>query len=155
MYSRHGRLMLVAPPVPPGRFRRARCLIRSVEVGARRMMISSRQVVSALGVMATLAGCGQPSDSAGRDAPDRRGTPRDLETVREVKKRHSDEILRRYNALGHGITTARKLASPPAPEDEVYVISVFLRSPLDRPWRPQQIGGVPLKFRVTGTIRPL
>lgn len=105
--------------------------------------------------MATLDGCGQPSDSAGRGAPDRRGAPRDLETVREVKKRHSDEILRRYNAVGHGITTAGKLASPPAPEDEVYVISVFLRSPLDKPWRTQQIGGVPLKFRVTGTIRPL
>lgn len=104
-------------------------------------------MVIAIGVMAALAGCGQPSDSAGSDQP---GTPRDLETVREVKKRHGDEILRRYNAVGHGIGAAGKRDHPPAPEDEVYVIVVLLRSASDKPKTPQQIGGVPLRFRVTG-----
>jgi len=103
--------------------------------------------------MATLVGCGQPSDSTG--TPEQRGTPRDLETVRDVKKRHSREILRRYKAVGHGIGTARKLESPPAPEDGVYVIVVHLKSSSDKPETPQQIGGVPLRFMVTGTFRAL
>lgn len=107
----------------------------------------------ALGVMATLVGCGQPSNSP--SAPDPRAVPRDLATVREVKQRHSHEILRRYNAVGHGIGTARKLDSPPAPEDEVYVIVVHLRSSSDKPETPQQIGGVPLTFMVTGQFKAL
>ena len=107
----------------------------------------------AIGVMAAMVGCGQPSDSAG--SPDQLSTAADLETVREVKKRHGDEILRRYNAVGHGITTARKMDSPPAPEDEVYVIVVYLKSANDEPNTPQQIGGVPLRFRVTGPFRAL
>ena len=107
----------------------------------------------ALGVIAMLVGCGQSSGSTG--APDQQARPRDLETVREVKKRHGDEILRRYNAVGHGIGAAGKRESPPAPEDEVYVIEVHLRSASDKPKTPQQIGGVPLRFRVVGTVRPL
>lgn len=110
-------------------------------------------VVIAIGVMATLVGCGQPSDSA--RGPDQQARPRDLETVRKVKKRHGDEILRRYNAVGHGIGAAGKRDHPPAPEDEVYVIVVSLRSASGKPKSPQQIGGVPLKFLVTGTIKPL
>ncbi|MGI8729686.1 MAG: hypothetical protein ACR2LK_06780 [Solirubrobacteraceae bacterium] len=101
----------------------------------------------AIGMMAMVVGCGQPSDSAGSDQP---GKPRDLETVREVKKRHGDEILRRYNAVGHGIGAAGKRDHPPAPEDAVYVIVVSLRSASDKPKSPQQIGGVPLRFLVTG-----
>lgn len=116
------------------------------------MRIPPARVVIVIGMMAMAVGCGQSSDSAGSDQP---GKPRDLETVREVKKRHGDEILRRYNAVGHGIGTVRKLQSPPAPEDAVYVIVVLLRSASDKPKSPQQIGGVPLRFRVTGTVRPL
>lgn len=122
------------------------------------MVIPSRRVAAALGAIATLIGCGQPSDST--DTPQQRGTqqrgtPRDLETVRDVKKRYGDEILRRYNAVGHGITTARKLGRLPVPEDEVYVISVYLLSSSDKPKTLQQIGGVPLKFRVTGQFEAL
>jgi hypothetical protein len=117
------------------------------------MRIPPARVVIAIGAMAAMVGCGQPSDSPG--APDQRGRPRDLETVREVKKRHGDEILRRYKAVGHGIGAAGKRDHPPAPEDEIYVIVVLLRSASDKPKSPQQIGGVPLRFRVTGTFRPL
>jgi len=117
------------------------------------MRIAPAHVVIAIGVMAAMVGCGQPSDSAG--SPGQLGTPADLETVREVKKRHGDEILRRYNAVGHGIGAVGKRDHPPAPEDEIYVIVVNLRSASDKPKSPQQIDGVPLRFRVTGLFRAL
>lgn len=114
------------------------------------MRIPPTYVVIAIGMMATV-GCGQQADSTG--ARDQAGAPRDLETVREVKKRHDREIRRRYNAIGHGIGTVREFESRPAPEDDAYVIVVHLRTASDKPETPQQIGGVPLRFAVTGTFR--
>jgi hypothetical protein len=102
--------------------------------------------------MAVMFGCGGglrsevPSDEPAR--------PRDLQTVRKVKERFGDEIRRRFHATGFGIGAIEGLNAPPDPEDEVYVIVVYVRK-RDKPEAPQQIGGVPIRFEVAGPFRAL
>ncbi len=72
----------------------------------------------------------------------------DLESVRQVLAQHKDEILKTYQAVGVGIGKQNL-------SDKSYVISVYLRSLNDLPAGPVSVDGVPLKFEVTGQIKPL
>jgi hypothetical protein len=70
--------------------------------------------------------------------------PKDQEAVRRVHELHREEIVRRYQAAGTGVGRVR---------DE-FVIVVYLKSAKDRPQEPATVEGVPLKFEVTGEIKP-
>ncbi|MFI0350154.1 hypothetical protein [Actinomadura sp. 9N407] len=67
-------------------------------------------------------------------------------------KRHEKDIFRRYTGVtGMGIGAADESA----PQPGRYAIVVYLREERDRPAGPQSIADVPLRFVVTGEIRPL
>jgi hypothetical protein len=103
--------------------------------------------------MALMLGCaGGPGSGVPSDAPAR---PRDFQTVRDVHERFGDEIQRRFNPTGFGIGAVKGLEAPPDPEDEVYVIVVYVARKRDKPDGPQQIGGVPIRFEVAGPFRAL
>jgi len=68
-----------------------------------------------------------------------------LESVREILQRRKSEILETYRAIGVGI----------GKEDDSYRIVVYLERPEDRTDTPVSVEGVPLKFVVTGPIKPL
>ena len=68
-----------------------------------------------------------------------------LESVREILQRRKSEILETYRAIGVGI----------GKEDDSYRIVVYLETPGDRTGKPVSVEGVPLKFVVTGPIKPL
>ena len=71
-----------------------------------------------------------------------------LDVVRATLDAHKRSILDTYGALGVAIGQGD---SP----DHPYVIVVYLASEPDRPSEPVVVGGVPLRFEVTGEIRPL
>jgi hypothetical protein len=71
-----------------------------------------------------------------------------IESVRQVLEKRKDEILAAYRAVGVGIGKQK-------PTDPSYVIVVYLESRSDLPGGAVSIDGVPLKFEVTGPIRPL
>jgi hypothetical protein len=99
-----------------------------------------------------LSCAGGPGSEVPSDAPAR---PRDLQTVRDVQKRFGDEIRRRFDPTGFGIGAVEGLKARPDPEDEVYVLVVYLRSKRTKPDGPQQVGGVPIRFQVAGPFRAL
>jgi hypothetical protein len=68
-----------------------------------------------------------------------------LDGVRQVFERRKGEILATYNAVGAGI----------GKEEDSYTIVVYLATAKDRPEEPASVEGVPLRFVVTGPIRPL
>ncbi|MFH8787041.1 hypothetical protein [Streptomyces roseoverticillatus] len=74
--------------------------------------------------------------------------PNTLDHVRRVLDRHKAHILATYRAVGVGIGQA---TSP----GTAYVITVYLQSSTDRPQEPVTMDGVPLRFTVTGPVRPL
>jgi hypothetical protein len=71
----------------------------------------------------------------------------DPQIVGQVLDRHRDEIVRRFNATGSGVGKRD-------PADDTHVIVVYLRSADDIPADPVFIEGIPVKFVVTGEIRP-
>ncbi|WP_367140982.1 MULTISPECIES: hypothetical protein [Streptomyces] len=84
--------------------------------------------------------------------------PNTLDHVRRVLDRHKVHILATYRAVGVGIgvgtesgTGAGRATSPGA----AYVITVYLQSSADLPQELVVLDGVPLRFTVTGPIRPL
>jgi hypothetical protein len=68
-----------------------------------------------------------------------------LESVREILQRRKSEILETYRAIGVGI----------GKENDSYQIVVYLETPENRTDEPVSVEGVPLKFVVTGPIKPL
>ena len=73
--------------------------------------------------------------------------PPDLQTVREVLARRKQEILSKYKAVGVGIGKE----DPASPN---HVIVVYLKSQENKPTEKVDFEGVPLKFEVTGELRP-
>lgn len=73
---------------------------------------------------------------------------RDPEQVSRVLDRHREEIVRTYGAIGSAVGKRD-------PADDEYVIVVYLRSAEEIPPQPVSIEGVPVKFVVTGEVRPL
>jgi hypothetical protein len=71
-----------------------------------------------------------------------------IESAREVLARHKDEIMRTYQAVGVGL-------GKQSPTDQSYAIVVYLESARHRPQGPVSYEGIPVKFEVTGRIRPL
>lgn len=67
----------------------------------------------------------------------------DLAGVRNYFKLHKQEIMQRYQA--HGIAIGKK-----HPEDNAYVIVVYLDNGLAVPQGPITLDGIELKFEVTG-----
>jgi hypothetical protein len=74
--------------------------------------------------------------------------PTRLEAVRDVLERHREDILRAFRATGVAIGKQDL-------KDASYVLVVYLASAADRPAHAEPIEGVPLKFVVTGTFKPL
>jgi hypothetical protein len=72
----------------------------------------------------------------------------DLASVRQVLRKHKQQITRDYHATGTGIgkkDTASK----------EYVIVVYVKSKRDIPSRSVSIEGVSLRFLTTGEFYPL
>ncbi|WP_116209639.1 hypothetical protein [Streptomyces olivoreticuli] len=78
--------------------------------------------------------------------------PNTLDHVRRVLDRHKVHILATYRAVGVGIGVGTGQATSPG---TAYVITVYLQSSTDLPQEPVALDGVPLRFTVTGPIRPL
>jgi hypothetical protein len=72
----------------------------------------------------------------------------DVEHVRAVLGRHRSDITTRYRAIGTGIGHA-------LPPDEGYAIVVYLEREEHRPAGAVVIEDVPVRFEITGRIRPL
>ena len=73
----------------------------------------------------------------------------DLGSVRRVRDRHRDELLDRFQAVGLGI------GKRDADDGGGYVLVVYLDSERHRPEVPVSVEGVPIRFEVTGRVRPL
>ena len=71
-----------------------------------------------------------------------------LSQVREVLSRHRQQLLTTYSGAGVGIGKRR-------PEDRTYIIVVYLESGNLLPKEKVSIEGVPVKFQVTGRLKPL
>jgi len=69
------------------------------------------------------------------------------EQVSSVLDRHRDEFVRTYGAIGSAVGKA-------ALADDEYVIVVYLRTAADVPPEKVSIEDVPVKFVVTGEVRP-
>jgi hypothetical protein len=69
----------------------------------------------------------------------------ELQNVRNILSRHRKDIETRYRAEG----TAIGKGSRGLPR---YVIVVYLKSESDKPELPASIEGVPLEFKVTGSL---
>ena len=69
--------------------------------------------------------------------------------VQHIRDRHRIALLDRFQAVGLGI------GKQDATEGGGYVIVVYLDSERDRPVGPVAVEDVPLRFEVTGEIRPL
>lgn len=75
--------------------------------------------------------------------------PSSLEHAREVLRQRKEGILRTYKAIGVGIGKHE-------PQGKSYGIVVYLESEQELPKEGAiSIEGVPLRFEVTGRIKPL
>ena len=72
-----------------------------------------------------------------------------LTYARQVRNRHRDELLGRFQAVGLGI------GKQDAADGGGYAIVVYLDSERDRPKVPVSVEGVPVRFEVTGQVRSL
>jgi hypothetical protein len=71
---------------------------------------------------------------------------KNLEDVRELLGRSKRELMQRYQAQGVGI-------GKQSPDDDGYVIVLYMESQRNVPAEPAEVEGIPLKFEVTGPIR--
>jgi hypothetical protein len=117
----------------------------------------ARAVLAAFGVAAVAAtgtACG--GDSAADIGEPKPGRPRDHATALEAKERHADEIMAAEGVVGVGVGfTGPSTGRGIGPEEERHVIVVYLERPKHRPEGPRSLEGVPVRFEVTGKIRPL
>ncbi|TDD34666.1 hypothetical protein E1287_15850 [Actinomadura sp. KC06] len=112
----------------------------------------------------TLAGCGDDAGDTGRPATSGSaartpaGTPStsmtqgvDFATASKALARYQHDIRRQYPGVtGMGVGSVVNDRAADGKGWRIYGILVFVVASADLPERPQSIGGVPLKFQVSG-----
>ena len=105
-----------------------------------------------------LAGCGSDTDSVTTEEPldgavtMEAGSPVSMTEAKQVNSENGDAITEAFDdVVGHGVGLAEG-ASQPSPDDEAYVIEVYIQSDADTPTGDYSIDGVPLRFKSTGPI---
>lgn len=71
---------------------------------------------------------------------------KNLQSVSDYLQAHKDKIISAYNANGVGVGKMK-------PDDEEYVIVVYINSEQQIPKAPVILDKVPLKFEVTGSFK--
>lgn len=71
--------------------------------------------------------------------------PKNIDEVRTFFHKNKDDIIEKYHAIGAGIGKKN-------PQDEGYVIVVYLQDKQFLPENPVILSGVPLKFEITGKL---
>jgi len=72
--------------------------------------------------------------------------PKNLDDVRQFKREHKEKIMQQYQAEGVAIGKRH-------PNDDSYVIVVYLATPRNLPKKPVAVDGIPFQFEVTGQFK--